>query len=237
LSCHFMILQEINKQRERAMNHLEATPETTSQIDNQRVLYLDVNFLKYWSLLTKRGRTNVMAQEIQSLTRYDVILMLYFPKMQASTPTPTPDDESQYSTPNGEDAEEAARIKREYTPFLMELYPRTNKIKLYYKPLIDEQDETVAENFDNKLVKISELCVDLLQRIAQTQDKTIDLQQIQEDAESVEIPVNNWQEFVIAASNIAEAHAFKRQPKIDDFSLERSRNKLIDMFVQLLKFD
>ena len=34
MSCHFMILQEINKQRERAHNHLEATPETTSQIDN-----------------------------------------------------------------------------------------------------------------------------------------------------------------------------------------------------------
>ena len=53
----------------------------------------------------------------------------------------------------------------------------------------------------------------------------------------MEVPVNNWQEFVIAASNIAEAHAFKRKPKIDEFSLERSRNKLIDMFVQLLQFE
>ena len=32
----------------------------------------------------------------------------------------------------------------------MELYPRTNKIKLYYKPLIDETNEQVEENFDNK---------------------------------------------------------------------------------------
>ena len=88
-----------------------------------------------------------MQQEIQSLTRYDVLLMLYFPKKMTVTPTPTPDDESEYSTPNGD---EATRYDQEYTPFLMELYPRTNKIKLYYKPLIDETNEAVEENFDNK---------------------------------------------------------------------------------------
>ena len=120
------------------------------------MLYLDVNFLKYWSLLTKRGRTNVMKQEIESLTRYDVLLMLYFPKKMQSTSTPTPgEDESEYSTPQGDND---AIYDQEYTPFLMELYPRNNKIKLYYKPLVDETNEEIEENFDNKRKSSSPTC-------------------------------------------------------------------------------
>lgn len=52
------------------------------------------------------------------------------------------------------------------------------------------------------------------------------------------MPVNTWEEFVVAASSIAENHAFKRPTPVEDcvLNLERSRNKLIDLFVQILKF-
>ena len=36
-----------------------------------------------------------------------------------------------------------AKIETNYTPFLMELYPCTNKIKLFSKSLIDENDDEI----------------------------------------------------------------------------------------------
>ena len=65
------------------------------------------------------------------------------------------------------------------------------------------------------------------------------MDEIMEKAETKEVPVNTWEEFVIAASSIAENHAFKRLTPVDDclVNLERSRNKLIDLFIQILKFD
>ena len=53
MQAYFLILQEINKQRERAKDFQEQTPGMTpksanTSIDNKQVLYLDVNFLKYW---------------------------------------------------------------------------------------------------------------------------------------------------------------------------------------------
>ena len=84
--------------------------------------------------------------------------------------------------------------------------------------------------------KISELCVDLLRRIHAADKKEIDLDEIMENAETKEVPVNTWEEFVVAASTIAENHAFKRSTPVDEciVNMERSRNKLIDLFVQLL---
>ena len=52
------------------------------------------------------------------------------------------------------------------------------------------------------------------------------------------MPVSTWEEFVVVASSIAENHAFKRPTPVEDYvvNLELSRNKLIDLFVQMLKF-
>ena len=73
----------------------------------------------------------------------------------------------------------------------------------------------------------------MLKKMAASSGNTFDLEQIMKDAELIDLPVNTWEEFVIAASSIAEAHAFKRTMIVDDqvVSLERSRNKLTDLFV------
>ena len=78
-----------------------------------------------------------------------------------------------------------------------------------------------------------------MRRIADLTGDEIDLDEIMEKAETKEVPVNNWEEFVIAASSIAENHAFKKSTPVDDcvVNLERSRNKLVDLFMQILKFD
>ena len=64
------------------------------------------------------------------------------------------------------------------------------------------------------------------------------MNEIANNAETKEVPVNTWEEFVVVASSIAENHAFKRPTPVEDYvvNLELSRNKLIDLFVQMLKF-
>ena len=92
---YFIILQEINRQREVAKDFTQTkTPDSASQIDNKKVYFLDINFMKYWSLLQKKRNYDEMNNETRAIMRYDVILMLYFPKMtRPETPTPGDSEE------------------------------------------------------------------------------------------------------------------------------------------------
>ena len=77
--------------------------------------------------------------------QYDVILMLYFPKMvKPQTPTPgDSDEEDDYQ-------QQLETFENNYTPFLMELHPKSNQIKLFFKPLVDENDEDIEDNHNGK---------------------------------------------------------------------------------------
>jgi len=87
-----------------------------------------------------------MRKEAESMADKDLIVMLYFPKMLS-----------------GDDKEDTDLIQSCYTPFLMELYPRSNKIKLYYKSLVaSDEHEEIHDNHEKKLEKLSILCVDLM---------------------------------------------------------------------------
>ena len=86
-----------------------------------------------------------MNEDIEALKLYEVILMLYFPKKQA-VDTPTPNDTEEEE----EHEEQIQRIENNYTPFLMELYPKSNKIKLFYKPLVDELDDKINDYHEHK---------------------------------------------------------------------------------------
>ena len=68
--------------------------------------------------------------------QYDKVLMLYFPskKKEEKTPTPTPTGRSSASGTE-EDFDD------DYTPFLIEMDPKEQKVKIYYKkPLIEPEE-------------------------------------------------------------------------------------------------
>ena len=83
-------------------------------------------------------------------------------------------------------------------------------------------------------MKISGFCVEILNRMAEQNDRELDIVEI--DAEMEEIDAVNWEEFVIVAAYIAECHSFNRPFKFDDYSSERTRNKMVDLFVSMLQF-
>ena len=83
-------------------------------------------------------------------------------------------------------------------------------------------------------MKISGFCVEILNRMAEQNDRELDIVDI--DAEMEEIDAVNWEEFVIMTAYIAECHAFNRPFKQDDYSSERTRNKMVDLFVSMLQF-
>lgn len=70
-----------------------------------------------------------------------------------------------------------------------------------------------------------------------SKSKGQDFEQSMVYASAMEIPVNNWEEFVVVCSYIAECHTYKRLFKLNDVVMQHERNKFVDLFVQLLRFE
>ena len=107
MNVYFMIMQEINRQRERMKKFKEKeTPGGGAmKIEHRQVQFLSVNFINYWIKIQERFNSVEMERELRNMNNQDVILMLYLPKML--TPTPKPGYKSEgssvYSTPGGDE--------------------------------------------------------------------------------------------------------------------------------------
>ena len=87
--------------------------------------------------------------------------------------------------------------------------------------------------------KISDFCIEIFKQHAwkikgQNQD---DFDHETIDAESKEIEVANWEAFSIAMAYCAELHLYERPIDFEGFNINEMREKIIDIFVQLLGFD
>ncbi len=79
------------------------------------------------------------------------------------------------------------------------------------------------------------MCIDIFEHIALSQNKSFDASKV--EATPTEIPVVSWEEFVVVATHILEGHLYKREFKMNAIVMQQERDKLVDLFVQLLKFE
>lgn len=49
--------------------------------------------------------------------------------------------------------------------------------------------------------------------------------------------MDNWEYFFIEMAYIAECHTYKIKPDLSTFDVFKMRNKLVDIFMQFLRFE
>ena len=65
-------------------------------------------------------------------------------------------------------------------------------------------------------------------------EEDLDMEQIKGTHEGV--AVLSWEKFTIAMAYMAELQIYKKPRKFDDFVVVSMRDKMVDIFVQLLRF-
>ena len=57
------------------------------------------------------------------------------------------------------------------------------------------------------------------------------------DGGTSEIAVDCDEDYMIGMAYVADCHTFVREVNLEKFDLERERNKMIDLYLQVLKFE
>ena len=56
------------------------------------------------------------------------------------------------------------------------------------------------------------------------------------DGGTGEIEVTCEEDYLVGMAYIADCHTYKREVQLEKFNLERERNKMVDLYLNMLKF-
>ena len=69
---------------------------------------------------------------------------------------------------------------------------------------------------------------------AKFQDEEFDIEMV--DGGTCEVCVSCEEDYMVAMGYVAYCHTYKRVVNLENFDIERERNKMVDLYLSLLKF-
>ena len=81
---------------------------------------------------------------------------------------------------------------------------------------------------------ISEEVMKIFTNIALYQGEEFDVEQI--DGGTSEVAVTCEEDYMVAMAYVADCHTFDREINLEHFDVDRERDKMVDLFLQMLSF-
>ena len=69
---------------------------------------------------------------------------------------------------------------------------------------------------------------------AKFQDEEFDIEMV--DGGTCEVCVSCEEDYMVAMGYVADCHTYKRVVNLENFDIERERNKMVDLYLALLNF-
>ena len=174
LDIYFLILDEINKMREKMQiyKHINDTPG--EHLESKRVLFLTSDVPEYFmndeeNDLSRSTRekdqapvTAIRQKVLKRIKKFKTVLMLYFPEMP--TMDVTENSSSYYDQSERNDSQRQTIDHDNYTPFLVELDPKNYKVKLYHKsaPVESEAQNSSESSEEEDFLSYESKYIDMI---------------------------------------------------------------------------